>query len=131
MTGDGHADVALGCPGCDADGRESGLLLLVQGPVAPGTYDADEVSVVGLGPGHLVGEVLLGPGDVTGDGRADLLLGMPADATDIMHAGALRVLPGWQGPRISPWLPGESHGTILMSDLSDVSGGRSRRHLGQ
>jgi hypothetical protein len=92
-----HDDWVIGCPGCGADGRDSGLLVIVHGPASPGNFspgDADGIAL-GLGPGHRVGEVLLAPGDLSGDGVPDLLLGVPNDATGGVGAGSVRFLTTW------------------------------------
>jgi len=85
-------DLALGAPGEDASGTESGAVYLVYGPVESGVYlvDGPGISrVVGQTPGDHLGAALVAVGDQTGEGNDDLVIGAP-DASN--GGGALYLL---------------------------------------
>jgi hypothetical protein len=77
FDGDGHDDLAVGAPGRDEHGSQSGAVYLFFGPLDAAALDADEADVTLIGParGAGAGWSLGAPGDVDGDGRDDLLIG--------------------------------------------------------
>jgi hypothetical protein len=102
FDGDGYDDLAVGAVGYDANATvvDIGLVAVVHG------------SVTGLGPGRVTwlwedqlfgagqsenGDhfgATLAAGDFTGDGRADLSIGIPSENTSVVDAGAVAVVPG-------------------------------------
>ena len=91
LTGDGIADLAVGRPNADPQGGA----WIIAGPIS-GVHDVTDAvaSVQGRGEALLAGWSIAGPGDVTGDGVADLLVGDPYDDTSDWEAGAAWIVPG-------------------------------------
>ncbi|MBL8618570.1 MAG: FG-GAP repeat protein [Deltaproteobacteria bacterium] len=76
MNGDGFDDLAVQAPGHDGG---NGLLAVVYGPMSVAErVDALPARVVGLGAGAGRALPMSGPGDVDGDGLAELLVADPA-----------------------------------------------------
>lgn len=107
VDGDGLDDLLLGGSGSDQGGADAGIAWLVFGPVS-GSYGVEDADTrfVGPGPSAYVGGAVTGPGDLDGDGLADLavaadgweegrvyLLSAPAPG-DVDLAGAERALAG-------------------------------------
>lgn len=97
VNGDGWADIGLGAPGSDAGGSRSGAVAVLHGPMA-GAGDLSDASatIAGSASGQELGMTLAGPGDVDGDGQADLLAGAPeasfgAGAAVMIWGGAVGV----------------------------------------
>ncbi|GDX78304.1 hypothetical protein LBMAG42_01150 [Deltaproteobacteria bacterium] len=76
LDADGVDDLVLGMPGYDGASSGSGAVLVQYGGTWTGTYTIASVDAVIYGDGALGTAVNL-PGDVDGDGQADLLLGAP------------------------------------------------------
>lgn len=118
VDGDGSLDLAIGAP---AAGNERGAVWLATGPFLPD--DADRLLRVsgrrldGVGPGDQAGFSVAIPGDVDGDGDAELLVGAPFAGGVGPEAGAVYVVRG----------PGALLGTLDTADgllLGDVALGR-------
>jgi len=117
LDGDGERELAIGASGNDAGGSGGGRLYLYPGPLAAGTSLAADapITFTGLPPvtqsfappphgayggGDAVGDAYDSPGDLNGDGFADLAIGGPGDATYGSAAGKAVVFFG-------PLTPGE------------------------
>lgn len=79
LDGDGYADVLVGAPGVDLDGRDIGQAFLFHGPLtvdgeAP---DLAAASMRGEFTGDLAGSAVAGGPDVDADGTPDFLIGAP------------------------------------------------------
>ncbi|MCB9792481.1 MAG: FG-GAP repeat protein [Alphaproteobacteria bacterium] len=114
--GDGLGDVAVGAPEADTEQPTAGKVYVVSGTeLAQGSLGAHP-SLRGQSRWGRVGARVFGPGDVDGDGRADLLLGAPYPTP----GGATGV--GWLGLVLAPargWAP------AMAVDL-EVSGAGAR-----
>lgn len=110
VTGDGQRDFLVGASGYDAGGTAGGRAYLLPGPLEAGSWalaDA-ETTFTGLVPesgtpppphgafgvGDFVGDALLGPGDLDGDGVEDLVLSASGDATLGANTGRAVVFRG-------------------------------------
>ena len=111
---DGTADFAVGAPGHDLFGIDSGRALLVSGQSgAPlREFHGDDRD-------HALGRALAGPGDLDGDGFADLAAGAP-QGTDLsaLPTGTVRVLSG-----------ADRTLTALQHELSLAAGGTVRLEM--
>lgn len=72
VNGDGRPDFAVGAWGHDAAGENAGRVY-----IHSGTNGATLRTIDGLSSGERFGYAVAGPGDVTGDGVADVLIGAP------------------------------------------------------
>jgi len=82
MTGDGLDELAVGAPDCEqpAGFPHAGCVYVVEGDAPTGAYLVPRDGLVqlhGRSDGARTGYTLVGPGDVDGDGAADLLIGAP------------------------------------------------------
>jgi hypothetical protein len=113
VTGDGVADYVIGASGYDGGGVYGGRAYLLAGPLAEGGALADaDATVTGLGAppaapphgafgvGDFVGDAVLGPGDLDGDGIDDLALGASGDASAGPSTGKVAV---FRGPVAGAW----------------------------
>ena len=127
FNGDGFTDLAIGAPGEDGgywneSGGAGGLLAVRGGPgglTGTGSAFLDQSSP-GVPGTHEQGDEFgrsLAAGDVTGDGRADLVVGSPGESLgDLEWAGSISILPGSSG---GPTGTGSSSFT---QDTADVPG---------
>ncbi|MCK6502267.1 hypothetical protein L6R53_02505 [Myxococcota bacterium] len=86
LDDDGHGDLVVGAPG---EEDAAGGAWLVSGPVE-GVRALDpsrDLRAAGAPVGAGLGDAVAGPGDLTGDGRPDLLLGAPGAATAWLWPG--------------------------------------------
>lgn len=109
-TGDGAPDFLIGASGYDAAGTAGGRAYLIPGPVQPGAWSLAEASIsftgltttpeaappphAAFGIGDFVGDSLVGPGDLDGDGVDDLALSAPGDATLGANTGRVCIFHG-------------------------------------
>jgi len=101
VNGDGYADVVVGAPTADANGRtSSGSAFVVRGSPASTTVDLAAAGgraqrIDGVATADQTGWSVAGAGDVNGDGRPDVALGAPeADHAGLGNAGAAYVVFG-------------------------------------
>lgn len=129
VNGDGVDDVVVGAPGFDAPaGAGSGEALVIYGcpdrcttpplgagaPIDPTSLDGVYgFTVTGAHAGDGAGASVGAGGDLTGDSRADVLVGAPNDSAGGSGAGAFAVIEGFGTPRMSyPSISGQV-GTAL------------------
>ena len=75
LDGDGFAELVIAAQEADA---RSGKAYLFAGPLPPGALTADDADATISGQsGELLGHALAGPGDLTGDGLDDFVIGAP------------------------------------------------------
>jgi len=90
INGDGASELALPDP-------EEQRVWLFHGPLS-GMMDTDDADVELIGDADSsTGNDLCSPGDWTGDGVPDLLIGAPSDSTGGDRAGAVYLVPGGSG----------------------------------
>ena len=108
VNGDGRADVLVGAPGADNNGRSaSGSVYVVYGKSSTETVDLRSPGgrafrIDGAAPGHNLTVAASGTGgDVNGDGRADVVVGpAPADITNRSGIGSVYVVFGYGEPKL-------------------------------
>jgi len=105
VNGDGHADVLVGVPGADNEGRaDSGSAYVVFGKADPASIDLARLGargfrIDGAAPNDRAGFSVAGAGDVNGDGHADVLVGVPgADNEGRADSGSACVVFGKTDP---------------------------------
>ncbi|MSQ03336.1 MAG: hypothetical protein EXR71_15830 [Myxococcales bacterium] len=100
MNGDGLAEVAMGAPAADGVTHEpqAGAVYIAPGGIADDEWDVETITWARYGDRASlgVGGVLAGGGDLDGDGRADLAVGMPG-WTEAGGAGVIGAFAIWWG----------------------------------
>jgi Putative metal-binding motif/FG-GAP repeat len=96
LDGDGLADVVIGAHGASVAGMDrAGVVYVVSTPPAGPSDLSDATAILtGRAEWDLFGVKVVGPGDVDGDGLADLLVGAYFDSTGGTSAGAVYLLLG-------------------------------------
>jgi FG-GAP repeat len=102
FNGDSRADLAISSPGEDIPGAgEAGSVTILPGsatgPTATGSklWTEDTTGVPGVAEDEDYWGSTLAAGDLTGDGRADLIVGAPNESVDgVDGAGAVTILHG-------------------------------------
>jgi len=99
VNADGFADVIVGATGNNAAGIDAGQAYVYFGGPAPDA--TPDLTLTGAATGDTFGNSVTGAGDVTGDGRADLLVGSPLNDLAGSSAGAAYLYSA-TGPAASP-----------------------------
>ncbi len=93
LDGDGRADLVVGAPGAAVGGAGSGEVQVFRGGASIATRPT--LRIDGDQPGAAFGSTVAFPGDLDGDGRADLAVGAPLyDAAGAVDAGRVAVYLG-------------------------------------
>lgn len=127
-NGDGLEDLLIGAPADGAGTTGRAYLFhgrpLADGPIHLTAADADKVLEDGK-DGSSFGFSVAGAGDVTGDGRPELLIGAPTDGADAApNTGAALIFSGATGERLATIVgaaQGAGLGTSLLG-VVDISG---------
>jgi FG-GAP repeat len=95
LDGDGLADLVIGSSYYSAIGRYAGAAFVLGG-TASGITDTSSAMAVILGhqPGDRLGDKVRSPGDLDGDGQADLVLGAFGADQLLSELGMAMVMPG-------------------------------------
>jgi len=117
VDGDGSDELLVGAYGADPNGSASGVAYLIYGPLTAGDYELASLadSFLGTDVNDRAGNVVAAPGDVNGDGLADIMV-----ASQYPDSDTGRV-----------WLQhGPSSGAITLSDADitltgEVAGDRA------
>ena len=115
--GDGWPDLVVGARNDDLGGDDAGAAYLVRGPVGSGLL-RDHVTLLGEGPGDNAGIAVAGPGDLDGDGLADLAVGARNHDAGGSNAGAVYLLFG----PISSGTLGDEGVKLLGKQSGDLAG---------
>jgi len=103
VNGDGHADLFLGAPYASAPGNQDGIAyVLFGGPgfTMPDLSTLDGTNgfrIVSPNAGSRMGFAVVSPGDLNGDGIAEIAVGAPAAAVLLGYEGAVHVVFGAVG----------------------------------
>jgi len=97
-TGDGYDDVAVSAPGQGSAARGGGAIYVLPGPLELTNFAVvasfASVRIDGQTEDGALGTALAGPGDLDGDGSADLALSCSGDDSAATDAGAVYVFLG-------------------------------------
>jgi hypothetical protein len=98
LNGDGFGDVAVGAPFADGPGGSPnhGRVYVFLGS-ASGLSSTPSVVLTGPSPEAWFGWSLAGAGDVSGDGRGDLIVGAPSRSNGELQEGTLYLFLGTAG----------------------------------
>lgn len=135
VNGDGTDDAAFSSPQADGQATGAGEVYVRLGPVTPSGQRVDLIAdarISGQTDAAGFGQALATPGDLDGDGRAELLVGAPADSALGDRRGAAHLFRGADlsgsgldsGDALATWA-GESDGDeagALVASAGDVTG---------
>ncbi len=98
LDGDGAADIVLGATGYSSDPSiaDDGGVFVFLGSTHPTdlSLEGADVILTHQESYFYTGQVIASGGDITGDGRDDLVIGTPNDAENGTRSGAAWVVPG-------------------------------------
>lgn len=95
LGGDGIPDLLVAAPGDDTGGTDAGAFFLLSGPITSDRTPSDAESAwYGEAAGDQAGGSIGAPGDVNGDGYADLVVGAPEQDLGGSGAGLIYILYG-------------------------------------
>ena len=118
VTGDGTPDLLVGSPSRRAGERpNAGALRIVSGPVREDGNLTSELGLFGSSRKDYAGRSVAAPGDVTSDGRADILVGMPQN--------------DGERPGVVVLVAGPVSGDLLLEDEDDVYTSRESVRVGE
>ena len=116
---DGFDDFAVGAPGMDGGGAESGGVMVFSGQTGAVLHTMD-----GLAPGDVLGVTVAGTSDVDGDGAADFTAGASGADPNGSNSGEIYVWSGLTGSLIVTFTgpqAGDGLGTSLQG-TGDIDG---------
>ena len=95
LTGDGLPDLVVGAPGYYTDEQSGGAVYLLGSiPAGESTLSTSLTLLSAGGTMQGVGTAVVMPGDITGDGQDDLLIGAHNDDQTATNAGSIVVIAG-------------------------------------
>ncbi len=127
LTGDGFADLLVGAPGSSEAAEFAGGVWIIQGPLTEGDHPLDDFPnpLSGHGDHGAFGATLAGGLDVSGDGRADVLVGEPSWSTATVGLGSEETQRG------SAWLYSTgADNNLREQELAEFYGGTDTRLAG-
>ena len=77
QDGDDRPEIAFGLSDDGARGEGSGTVIIVQSPFSGELTDTDGFRLGAAGPGDRAGTAVISPGDINGDGIADIAISAP------------------------------------------------------
>ena len=119
MDLDGFDDFAVGAPGMDGGGAESGGVMVFSGQTGAVLHTMD-----GLAPGDVLGVTVAGTSDVDGNGAADFTAGASGADPNGSNSGEIYVWSGLTGSLIVTFTgpqAGDGLGTSLQG-TGDIDG---------
>jgi len=128
LDGDGLDDLLVGAPYADAAATNAGSAYLLLGPDISGDLElADAADWIIDGPSSSstarLGQGVLLPGDVDGDGYQDLLLGAPYEDSAATNAGAVYLFLGAGSLPSGGSAASDAAAVLLGSHLDETLGG--------
>ena len=95
MDGDGFSEIAIGAPDNDEGASSAGMVGLFYGPVS-GSFalDRGDATIIGESAEDRAGQSLLGGLDLDGNGRPDLIVGVPGEDDEATDGGGAAVWTG-------------------------------------
>lgn len=98
IDGDGFGEIVVGAPSDDNAGVDTGSIRVFAGPLGATMYTRN-----GTASGGGFGRQIAGIGDASGDGLAEIAVGLPHQNTPLSMAGQIRVFSGVSGSTYATW----------------------------